>query len=202
MRVLWGLLIGAATAFAQSPLTVVSAASYTAPVARGSLAVVFGTGLANDPHTAAALGGTTVQIIDSQNTRHRAELTGDPVAFARALAGRKLLFQIARGDQTVPNPASSNLIRAAGAIGSAVLYRHDIARSVSTGLAENPHAFLVDIRSIPAIAVALAAQGQIAGFFAADGSAIPDANSTTLELLFLGRRIFERPATLPEDPGF
>jgi hypothetical protein len=69
-------------------------------------------------------------------------------------------------------------------------------------LPENPHAFLVDIRSVPGLTIAGAVQQQIAGFLNADGTAIPEANTTAVEVVFLGRRIFERPAALPEDLGF
>jgi uncharacterized protein (TIGR03437 family) len=138
------------------------------------------------------------------------QMPGDPVACAPHLKlsplpnvpVKRTLFQIAKGDRTVPNPASSNLIRGAGALDSTVLYRHDTARSLFGSLPQNPHAFLVDIRSLPGLAIAAAAQQQIAGYLNADGNAIPDANSTSIEVLFLGRRIFERPTALPEDPGF
>jgi hypothetical protein len=82
------------------------------------------------------------------------------------------------------------------------MYRHDVAKSVSIGLADNPHAFLVDFRSPAGLAIALAAQGQMAGYLNTDGNQIPDANSTALEVLFLGRKVFERPTALPEDFGY
>ncbi|MEJ7608583.1 MAG: hypothetical protein WKF37_20510 [Bryobacteraceae bacterium] len=66
------------------------------------------------------------------------QATGDPISFAPHLKlsplmgvpEKRSLFQIARGDKTVPNPTNSNLIRKAGGQG-AVLYRHDIARANS-----------------------------------------------------------------------
>jgi hypothetical protein len=139
-------------------------------------------------------------------------MPGDPIGFAPHLSltplpqvpAKRVLFQVARGDRTVPNPASSNLIRHAGGEQSTVLYRHDIARSIWGGLPENPHAFLVDIRGfIPGLAIAGGAQQQMAGYLFADGQAIPDANTGSVLALFGGRRIFEQPpAALPEDPGF
>jgi uncharacterized protein (TIGR03437 family) len=138
------------------------------------------------------------------------QATGDPISYAPHLRlspllgvpEKRSLFQIARGDRTIPNPANANLIRKAGGEGMTVMYRHDVARANSAGLSENPHAFLVDFRSIHGTAVARAAQDQIVGFFAADGNTIPDANSTALSLLFLGNNVFERPAAPPEDLGF
>jgi len=43
----------------------------------------------------------------------------------------------------------------------------------------------------------LAAQTQVAGFFASDGTSIPDPNQSLLGLHF-----FEVPATLPNDLGY
>jgi len=50
------------------------------------------------------------------------------------------------------------------------------------------------------LAISLDAQGQIAGFFGADGSAIADPN--VLVNLALGTAVFEKPATLPQTLGF
>jgi hypothetical protein len=156
---------------------------------------------------------TVPGAIDIQDYLERLEwlqAIGDPIPYAPHLKqsplpsvpSKRVLFQIARGDHTVPNPTNSNLIRAAGGQDSTVMYRHDMAKSVSVGLADNPHAFLVDIRSPAGLAVALAAQGQMAGYLNTDGNQIPDANSTALEVLFLGKKVFERPTTLPEDFGY
>ncbi len=138
------------------------------------------------------------------------QAVGGPIPYAPhlklsplpAVPPKRTLFQIARGDRTVPNPASSNLIRQAGGQDATVLYRHDIAKSVSVGLADNPHTFLVNISSPAGLAVALATQGQMAGYLNTDGNEIPDANGTALKILFLGKDVFERPAALPEDPGY
>ena len=150
--------------------------------------------------------------IEIQNLLERMEwlhAIGDPIAFAphlvsSPLAGllpKRVLVQFAKGDRTVPNPATSTLIRQAGLFDNCVLYRHDLARQASFGLSENPHAYLVDIRSPAGLAIAAAAQAQLAGFLKSDGTAIPDANSPALRLL-LGADIFEKPALLPEDLYF
>jgi uncharacterized protein (TIGR03437 family) len=149
--------------------------------------------------------------IDIQNlfeTSEWLQMSGDPIAYAahlkRApLAGatpKRVLWQFARGDRTVPNPQNSALIRTAGMREESRLYRHDLARAVAPELSENPHAFLVDIQSAPGFTIAAAAQQQIAGFFAADGMQIPDVNK--LVPLLFGRNVFETPASLPEDFGF
>jgi hypothetical protein len=50
------------------------------------------------------------------------------------------------------------------------------------------------------LAISLDAQGQIAGFFAADGAAIPDPN--VVSRLVYGFNVFQMPATLPFMLGF
>ena len=146
-------------------------------------------------------------------------MQGDPIAFAPHLrvsplagmpAARPMLMQFARGDQTVPNPANSGLISAAGLQASTWLYRHDLARAKAPDLPVNPHPYLVlfvslgggtiQLPGLSGLAISLDAQQQIAAFLAGNGAAIPDPNS--LSLLLLGIRVFEIPSTLPEDLGF
>ena len=132
------------------------------------------------------------------------QMRGDPLAYAphirsSPLAGvtaRPALWQFARGDRTVPNPTSTNLIRWAGMRESSSLYRHDFARSIDPLLPDNPHTFLVDIRSPLRLAIALAAQAQIVRFFAADGFDVPRSGPV------LGLDLLVTPAPPLEDPGF
>jgi hypothetical protein len=128
------------------------------------------------------------------------QVSGDPLAYAGRLQA-PVLWQLARGDRTVPNPQTSALIRAAANLANAQLYRHDLAVAASRELAVDPHAYLVDIRSAASLSVALAVQSQITGFFASGGTSIPGANSLQVRILF-GRNLFETPAALPEDLGF
>ncbi|HEY1338524.1 MAG TPA: hypothetical protein VGF59_13495, partial [Bryobacteraceae bacterium] len=143
---------------------------------------------------------------------------GDPLSFAPhlkrsplpGLSARPVLVQFARGDQTVPNPTNTLLIRAAGLESNAWMYRHDLARAKDPQLPANPHPFLVLFVSLDGgqvvlpdltgIAISLDAQLQIAGFFSADGKTIPDAN--VLSPLVLGTKVFEVPSVLPVDLGF
>ena len=145
-------------------------------------------------------------------------MQGDPAAFAPHLkvsplpgtAPRPVLMQFARGDETVPNPANSVLIRAAGMEQSTWVYRHDLARAKSPDLPENPHPFLVlflgldggtvQLPSLAGLAISLDAQQQVAGFLMSDGIAIPNPN--VLAPLLLGFPVFEIPAALPQDLGF
>jgi hypothetical protein len=141
---------------------------------------------------------------------------GDPITFAPHLArttlpgvpAKSVLFQMARTDRTMPNPASSDLIRAAGMAQSTWLYRHDEAQAAFGGqLPLDPHPYLalflsldsasINVPPLPALLIGLAAQSQAAGFLTADGASIPDPNQSLLGLHF-----FEVPATLPNDLGY
>jgi hypothetical protein len=141
---------------------------------------------------------------------------GDPIAFATHLQRstlpgvqeKSVLWQIARADRTMPNPASSNLILTAGMAKSTWMYRHDLASAAIAGqLPQDPHPFLalfleldggtLSLPSLAGLAISLAAQNQVAGFFASDGKSIPDPNQT-----LFGFRLFEAPAVLPEDLGY
>ena len=145
-------------------------------------------------------------------------MSGDPLAYAphirlAPLAGntaKPALIQFARGDQTVPNPANSLLIRAGGFEASAWLYRHEVARARDATLPANPHAFLmfflgtaegqIQLPDQTGQLISLSAQLQIADFFSAGGATISDPNNALLTL-FVGR-VFEHPASLPWDLGF
>lgn len=65
---------------------------------------------------------------------------GGPETFAPLLRADRTLFQVARGDQTVPNPTSFTLIDAGGLFARTALYRNDL----SARAASNPHGFLLD----------------------------------------------------------
>jgi hypothetical protein len=140
---------------------------------------------------------------------------GDPIPFAPHLArstlpgvpAKPVLFQMARADRTMPNPATSDLIRAAGMAGSTWLYRHDLAQAAYPGLLpQNPHPYLalflgsdggmVSLPSAQALLIGLATQSQAAEFLASDGAMIPDMNQ------ILPGGFFEIPAALPNDLGY
>ncbi len=139
-------------------------------------------------------------------------MIGDPMGFAPNLrsGARPVLVQFARADRTMPNPATTNLIRAAGLQASTWEYRHDLARAKDKNLPLDPHPYLVFFVSLDGstiqlpgadgLAISLDAQQQIAGFFAADGAKVPDPNGLSAALL--GIKVFQVPATLPEDLGF
>lgn len=104
---------------------------------------------------------------------------GNPAAYAPHLVksplhgvpAKSIILQFARGDRTVPNPTTSAIIRAGGLESRTTLFRNDLAKAANPAFPSNPHTFLTNI-AIPSpqvVGVALAAQAQIAQFFASGG---------------------------------
>lgn len=118
---------------------------------------------------------------------------GNPVAYApylrksplRGNPVKSVIYQIAKGDQTVPNPTSTAIIRAGDLQDRTTYYRNDLAFAVSPaspanpgGAPRNPHTFLTNIANVGvAAAVAFKAQTQIATFFASHGALTIDPDS-------------------------
>lgn len=115
---------------------------------------------------------------------------GNPVAYASHLRAdplsgvpaKSVILQYARGDQTVPNPTTSAIIRAGGLNDRTTLFRNDLAYASDTAVPKlvpkNPHTFLTRIPGLTtstiAAGVAVAAQDQIAQFFASGGTLVID----------------------------
>jgi len=130
---------------------------------------------------------------------------GDPVAWApfirkNPLAGdlpKRVIIQFARGDETVPNPTATALIRSGDLADRATFFRNDLAFALGVGFGKNPHTFLTNIGGTPPVAaVAVGAQTQIAVFLASDGALTidPDGPGPLFEVPIAG--------PLPEDLGF
>jgi pimeloyl-ACP methyl ester carboxylesterase len=146
------------------------------------------------------------------------ESPGDPVYYAPHLVSsslpgvqaKNILFQFARADMTMPNPATTRLIRAANMQFWTWEYRHDLALADGLPLPQDPHPFLVlfigisgstvEFPSLQAILIGLAAQQQVAEYLASDGMVIPDPNTFLSSSLPQG--LFEVPTALPEDLGY
>jgi len=111
-----------------------------------------------------------------------AQTPADPVAWAshiRAdpLSGndpKAVIVQFAKGDETVPNPTASALIRAGGLEDRATYFRNDLAFATVPGYTvKNPHTFLSNIAGASG-PLAFAAQQQIATFLASGGAVTID----------------------------
>jgi Bacterial Ig-like domain len=123
-----------------------------------------------------------------------AQQAGNPAAYAPHLKA-PAIFQFARGDQTVPNPTTSAILRACSCADRATLYRHDLAFAANPALPKNPHAFITNVASPAAAPFALAAQQQIATFFTSDGVTRVDPDGAA--------PFFETPTSIvPEDLAF
>ena len=108
---------------------------------------------------------------------------GNPVAYApyvrkeplRGVPQKSTIFQNSKGDQLVPNPTSTTLIRAGELADVETFYRNDLAVAADPLVPKTPHNFLnlFPPLSEPLVkAIALDAQEQIATFFESEGSTI------------------------------
>jgi hypothetical protein len=112
---------------------------------------------------------------------------GNPVSYAPYIrqqplhgnAAKPVIFQFAKGDQTVPNPTTSAILRAGGLADRATYFRNDLAYANNPAVGKNPHTFLTNIGAAATVGYALAAQKQIAIFFASGGVTTidPDAGA-------------------------
>jgi len=158
-----------------------------------------------------------IQIQNAFELYEWLESPGDPVYYAPHLADsmlpgvpfKRILFQFARNDLTMPNMATTRLIKAANQP-LTWEYRHDIALADGLPLPQDPHPFLVlfigisgstvEFPSLDGILIGLAAQQQVAGFFASDGLSAPDPNTFLPSAIPQG--LFQVPPSLPEDNGY
>jgi hypothetical protein len=126
---------------------------------------------------------------------------GNPVAYAPYLRKsplkgnpvKSVIYQIAKGDETVPNPTNTAVLRAGDLAERTTYYRNDLAFALGSGV-KNPHTFLTNIGgSLLAAQNALQAQAQIAVFFASDGALTIDPDG--------GNPLFETPIVPPLPEG-
>ena len=134
--------------------------------------------------------------------------SGNSVAYAPHLrkipldgvSARPFIIQSAKGDQTVPNPTASAIVRAGDAHDRWTLFRNDIVRATRPTAPANPHTFLTNIGN-PAVAdLAIAAQIQIGTFFATDGAVMIDPDTAAGPYFEVPIGMDQIP--LMEDPNF
>lgn len=136
-------------------------------------------------------GASAIQVVLERN--EWAQQSGNPVSYARFIARQPLagnaakpvILQFAKGDQTVPNPTTSAILRAGGLADRAMYFRNDLAFAATGGaIPKNPHTFLTNIGIAAAAPYAVAAQTQIAVFFASGGTLVidPDAAGPGFEM--------------------
>ena len=126
--------------------------------------------------------------------------SGNPVSYAPLIrksplsgsAAKPVIIQFAKGDVTVPNPTSSAIIRAGALQDRTTYFRNDLAYALNptaTGVPKNPHTFLTNIGAAATAPYAVAAQSQIAVFFASNGALTIDPDGAN--------PFFEVPIALP-----
>jgi hypothetical protein len=127
--------------------------------------------------------------------------SGNPVSYAPLIrkaplpgsAAKPVIVQFAKGDVTVPNPSSSAILRAGALQDRATYFRNDLAFVASPGIPKNPHTFLTNIGIPASVPYAIAAQSQIAAFFASNGLLTIDPDGA--------QPFFEVPVVLPLPEG-
>jgi hypothetical protein len=85
---------------------------------------------------------------------------------------KAVLYQVASGDATVPNPTTANILRAGALWNATSLYRHDPGMPGLPPRLRDPHGFLVWTAVPEVAAIARAAQEQVARFFLSAGERI------------------------------
>jgi dienelactone hydrolase len=136
---------------------------------------------------------------------------GDPVSFAphvrkRPLPGvtaKSVIIQFAKGDQIVPNPTQTAILRSGDLADRATFFRTDLFYATQPRPLPGsilpplyPHVFLNTFSPAGAAAVSLEAQAQIATFFATNGAVTIDPDGAG--------PLFETPIVppLPEGTNF
>jgi hypothetical protein len=131
--------------------------------------------------------------------------SGNQVAYAPHLRrdplpgvdAKSVLILFGKGDEQVPNPSATALLRAGDLADRATLYRNDLAFAEDSAVPKNPHPFVNNIDSSDQLVAAIArgAQDQIAVFLGSGGMVINHPEPS---------RLFETPieGPLPEDLNF
>jgi Bacterial virulence factor lipase N-terminal len=155
------------------------------------------------PVTNSVPGAIAIQTVE--DTSRWLGQAGDPVAWAPFIRksplpgdlAKSVIIQFARGDETVPNPTATALIRSGDLSDRATFFRNDLAFALGVGFGKNPHTFMTNIGGTVAVATAaVGAQSQIGIFFSSGGALIvdPDGPGPLFEVPIAG--------ALPEDLGF
>ncbi|MEZ5703071.1 MAG: hypothetical protein R3E42_15670 [Burkholderiaceae bacterium] len=139
--------------------------------------------LRNQPPVVNTVPGA-MAIAETLDRAEWVQQAGNPASYAalirqqplRGSQPKPVIVQFATGDQTVPNPTSSAIVRAGGLQDRTTLFRNDLVVAAdATGTApKNPHTFLTNIGH-PVIAPwAVAGQIQMAEFFKSGGALVVD----------------------------
>jgi hypothetical protein len=121
---------------------------------------------------------------------------GNPVSYAPFIrksplngnAAKPVIFQFAKGDKTVPNPTTTAILRAGDLADRATYFRNDLSFAANPATPKNPHTFLTNVSLLAVQSSAIAAQSQIAVFFATHGATTidPDGAGALFEVPIVG----------------
>jgi hypothetical protein len=157
------------------------------------------------PVTNTVTGAMAIQqLLENQEWVYQ---SGSAVAYAPHLQkdplsgvpAKSVIIQFAKGDQSIENPTTTAFLRAGDLADVATYYRHDLVFADNPSLPQtlwNPHTFLGAITNAIMKPVALAAQQQIAAFFAADGAEIIQPPGVSLAYFEVGMDESELPEGL------
>jgi len=157
---------------------------------------------ADPPVTDPAVGATAIQ--DYGANVDWIDRPGSPESYAPHLrldplaqnAPKRVLYQVAYGDKTVPNPTEATLMRAGHLQDVTTLYRNDKTPTAGS----DPHGFLIN----PLIAGSGPAQYQAVAFLASKGATIidPDGPAPVFEVPIADPAVLEHlNFTVPVTPG-
>jgi hypothetical protein len=148
------------------------------------------------------LGAIAIQEV-IENTEWVSQ-SANPVAYAPHLRmspldgmePKPVIFQVAKGDKTVPNPTATAILRAGDLSDRVTYFRNDLFIAAISGTApaaivnalKNPHTFLTNLQFTVSAPLAVAAQLQIAAFFASGGTLTidPDGAGSLFETPIAG----------------
>lgn len=91
-------------------------------------------------------------------------------------AAKPLIYQLAKGDPVMTNTSSMMVVRGGSLADRVSYFRHDLAFAANPAVGRNAHTYLTDIANPAALPHAVAAQRQIAAFFASNGTRFIDAD--------------------------
>jgi hypothetical protein len=149
------------------------------------------TQIIRSPVTNTVAGAMEIQQLIDRN--EWAAESGDPAAYApylrssplQGMSTKTVILQVAKGDRIVTNPTSTAIVRAGDLADRTTFYRNDLAFAVNPSLSNQPHIwphFFLAAPNFPQVAeVSLAAQEQIASFFASDGATVIDPDPVRVD---------------------
>jgi pimeloyl-ACP methyl ester carboxylesterase len=165
--------------------------------------------LRNQPPLINTVAGA-MELQTVMDNREWVTMSGETAAYARHLRHdplhgmpvKPVIFQFAKGDQTVPNPVMTAILRAGDLADRATYFRNDLAFAANPALPKDPHVFPITMMSPATAEIARTAQQQIAVFFASDGLETIDPDGP--EQRDGAGRLFETPIVppLPEELNF